>query len=330
MRRRDFIKVMAGLVAAWPFAAGAAEPTGLRHIALLMAQSKDNAEAEAWLAALREGLEKLGWSEDRNIHFEFRWAGSDMELMQRQAKELLALQPDLIFTSSSPIIGALLRLTQTIPIVFPNIVDPVGQGFSTSLSRPGGNATGLVNLEPSMAGKWIELLKEVMPRVARVVIVYNPASSPYAGLYLNYFKSTATHLGVEVITAPVASMSEFETIAATQAREPNTGFVLLPSAFMSGYAREIGALMAQHQLPAVSYARDFAISGGLLAYGNDIADNYRRAAKFIDRILKGEKPADIPIEFPVKFSLVINLKTAQALGLVVPTHLQQLAEEVIE
>ncbi|HSV24512.1 MAG TPA: ABC transporter substrate-binding protein, partial [Xanthobacteraceae bacterium] len=283
-----------------------------------------------WLAALRQGLEKLGWSEGRNIHFEFRWSGFDMELMQRQAKELVALQPDLIFTSSSPIIGTVLRLTKTIPVVFPNIVDPVGQGFAASLSRPGGNATGLVNLEPSMAGKWIGLLKEVTPRLARVVIAYNPASSPYAGLYLDYFKSTAPRFGVEVITAPVADMSEFKTIAATQARELNTGFVLLPSAFMSGYAREIGALMAQHQLPAVSFTRDFAISGGLLAYGNDIADNYRRAAKFIDRILKGEKPADIPIEFPVKFSLVINLKTAQALGLVVPTHLQQLADEVIE
>jgi len=157
MRRRDFIKVIAGSVAAWPFAADAAEPTRLRHVALLMAQGKNNQEAEAWLAALREGLEKLGWSEGRNIHLEFRWAGFDMELMQRQARELVGLHPDLIFTSSSPIIGTVLQLTQTIPVVFPNIVDPVGQGFAASLSRPGGNATGLVNLEPSMAGKWIEL-----------------------------------------------------------------------------------------------------------------------------------------------------------------------------
>jgi len=253
-----------------------------------------------------------------------------MELMQRQAKELIALQPDIIITSSSPITGALLRLTQTIPIVFTNIVDPVGQGFVTSLSRPGDNATGLVNLEPSMAGKWIELLKEVMPRLARVVIPYNAASTPYADLYLNYLKSAAPRLGVTVTTASVADLNEFETIASREAREPNTGFVLLPSAFMSGHAGEIGALMAQHQLPAVSVTRDFAIKGGLLAYGNDIADNYRRSAKFIDRILKGEKPGDLPIEFPVKFSLVINLKTAQALGLVVPVHVQQIADEVIE
>jgi putative tryptophan/tyrosine transport system substrate-binding protein len=329
MQRRDFLGVLGG-AAAWPLAARAQQPTGLRHIALLMAQNEKSAEAKAWLAALRESLGKLGWSEGRNIHFEFRWAGSDMELMQRQAKELVALQPDLIISSSSPITGALLRLTQTIPIVFTNIVDPVGQGFVGSLSRPGGNATGLVNLEPSMAGKWIELLKEVMPRLARVVIPYNPASAPYADLYLNYFKSAALALGVAVITASLADMSELETIAVTQAREPNTGFVLMPSGFMSGYAREIGTLMAQYQIPAVYVSRDFAISGGLLAYGNDIADNYRRAANYIDRILKGEKPGDLPIEFPVKFSLVINLKTAQALGLVVPTHLQQLADEVIE
>ncbi|MGA7535506.1 MAG: ABC transporter substrate-binding protein [Pseudolabrys sp.] len=308
----------------------AAQPTGLRHSALLMAQSEQSAEVEQWLAALREGLGKLGWLEGRNIHFEFRWAGFDMELMQRQAKELIALQPDLIVASSSPITGALIRLTQTIPIVFTNIVDPVGHGFVASLSRPGGNATGLVNLEPSMAGKWIELLKEVTPRLARVVIPYHPASSPYADLYLNYFNSTAPRLGVAVMTVRLADMSEFETIAATQAREPNTGFVPLPSGFMTGHSREIGALMAQYRIPAISISRDFAVAGGLLAYGNDISDNYRRAAKFIDRILKGEKPGDLPIEFPVKFSLVVNLKTAQVLGLVVPTHLQQLADEVIE
>jgi putative tryptophan/tyrosine transport system substrate-binding protein len=329
MRRRDFIK-FACTAPVWPLMARAAQPTGLRNIALLMMQSEKNAEVEEWLTALREGLGKLGWSEGRNIHFEFRWAGFDTGVMQRQAKELIALQPDLIIASSSPVTGTLLRFTQTIPIVFANIVDPVGQGFVASLSRPGGNATGLVNLEPSMAGKWIELLKEVMPRLARVVIPYNPASSPYSDLYLNYFKSAALRLGVTEIAVPLADMSEFETVAVTQAREPDTGFVLLPSGFMSAHSREIGALMVQHQLPAVSISRDFAVAGGLLAYGNDISDNYRRAATLIDRILKGEKPADLPIEFPVKFSLVINLKTARTLGLVIPTHLQQLADEVIE
>ena len=329
MQRRNFIKLLGG-AAAWPLAASALQRAGLRHVALLMAFNEKDAQAQVWLAALREGLGKLGWVEGHNIQFEFRWAGVDPELMRRQAKELIALQPDLIASSSSHSTGLLLQLTQTIPIVFMNIVDPVGQGFVASLSRPGGNATGLVNLEPSMAGKWVELLKEVMPSLARVVVPYNPASAPFADLYLNYFQSTATTLGITIAAVPLADMSTFETIAATQAREPNTGFVLVPSAFMTGHVHEIATLMVQHHLPALYITRDFATFGGLISYGNDVADNYRRAAKFVDRILNGEKPSALPVEFPVKFELIINLKTAKALGLSVPIHLQQIADEVIE
>jgi putative ABC transport system substrate-binding protein len=333
MRRRDLITLSGSIAAAMllrPVAARAQQPAGLRHIGLLMAQNETNAEVQGWVAVLREGLEKLGWVEGRNIHFEFRWTGSNADLMRRGAEELIALQPDLIVTSSSPTTAILLQLTRTIPVLFTNIVDPVGQGFVASLSRPGGNATGLVNLEVSMAGKWIELLKEVMPRLARVVVPYNPASAPYADLYLNYFKSAAPPLRVEVIVAAVADMAAFETVAATQAREPNTGFILMPSAFMSGHTGEIAALMTQHQFPAIYTTRDFAKAGGLLAYGNDIADNYRRAATFVDRILKGEKPSDLPIEFPVKFALIINVKTAKALDLSVPPTLLATADEVIE
>ena len=333
MRRRDLITLSGSIAAAMllrPVAARAQQPAGLRHIGLLMAQNETNAEVQGWVAVLREGLEKLGWVEGRNIHFEFRWTGSNADLMRRGAEELIALQPDLIVTSSSPTTAILLQLTRTIPVLFTNIVDPVGQGFVASLSHPGGNATGLVNLEVSMAGKWIELLKEVMPRLARVVVPYNPASAPYADLYLNYFKSAAPPLRVEVIVAAVADMAAFETVAATQAREPNTGFILMPSAFMSGHTGEIAALMTQHQFPAIYTTRDFAKAGGLLAYGNDIADNYRRAATFVDRILKGEKPSDLPIEFPVKFALIINVKTAKALDLSVPPTLLATADEVIE
>jgi putative ABC transport system substrate-binding protein len=333
MRRRDFITLSGGVAATSllaPFAARSQQPGGLRHIGLLMAQSESNPEVQSWLAALREGLGKLGWSEGRNIHFEFRWAGSDAAAMRKGGEELVALQPDLIVTSSSPTTAILLQLTHTIPILFTNIVDPVGQGFVTSLSHPGGNATGLVNLELSMAGKWLELLKEVMPRLARLVVPYNPATAPYADLYLNYFKTTASPLGVEVIAAAVADMAAFETVAVTQAREPNTGFILMPSAFMSGHSGESAALLTQHQLPAIYTTRDFAKAGGLLAYGNDIADNYSRAATFVDRILKGEKPSDLPIQFPVKFALIINLKTAKALGLAIPPTLLATADEVIE
>jgi putative ABC transport system substrate-binding protein len=333
MRRRDFIALGSSASAAAlfrPRAARAQQPPGLRRMALLMAQNETNPEVQAWIAALRDGLAKLGWIEGHNIHFEFRWTGSNAELMRRGAEELVALQPDLIVSSSSPTTALLLQLTHTIPILFMNIVDPVGQGFVASLSRPGGNATGLVNLELSMAGKWIELLKEVMPHLTRLVVPYNPASTPYANLYLSYFKSTAPSLGVEVIAAPVADLAAFETLAAAQAREPNTGFVLMPSAFMSGHTGEIATLLAQHQLPAIYTSRDFAKSGGLLAYGNDIADNYRRAATYVDRILKGEKPSDLPIEFPVNFALIINLKTAKALGFSIPPTLLATADEVIE
>jgi putative ABC transport system substrate-binding protein len=204
------------------------------------------------------------------------------------------------------------------------------QGFVASLSRPGRNATGLVNLEPSMAGKWIDLLKEVIPQMSRVVVPFEPATAPYADYYLKYFKSTAQSYGVEVIASPIADLAALEAISAAQAREPNTGFVPMPSGFMTGHTSEIAALMAQYRLPAIYVTRAFADAGGLMSYGNDVADNYRQAATYVDRILKGEKPSELPVQFPVKFDLVINLKTAKALNLTIPQSLLATAEEVIE
>jgi putative ABC transport system substrate-binding protein len=328
MRRRKFIILIGGAAATWPLAARAQQSAAPRRIGLLMAWNEDNPAVQSWLVAFREGLGKLGWTEGRNIKLEYRWTGNDMNLMQQGAEELVASQPDLIFSSSSPTTALLLTQTRTIPIVFANIVDPVGQGFVKSLSRPGGNATGLVNLEASMAGKWVELLKEVMPRVARVVVPFNPASAPYADFYLNYFKSTAQSLGVEIIASPVADIAAFESFVAAQAREPNTGLVPMPSAFMTGH--EIVAAITRNNLPAVSFNREFAKAGGLMSYGNDVTDNYRRSATFVDRILKGEKPSDLPVEVPVKFELIVNLKTAKALGLDVPPTLLATADEVIE
>ena len=335
MNRRTFISLLGGAAAApsvpWPLAARAQQPVGgVRRVGMLMAWNESNPEIHAWLAPFREALGKLGWTEGQNIQFEFRWAGNDPNRIQQGAKELVSLQPNLIISSSSPTTAILLQQTRTIPIVFTNIVDPVGQGFVASLSRPGGNATGLVNLEASMAGKWLELLKEVMPRLARVAVPFNPATSPYADFYLSYFKSTAPTFGVQVIAASIADMAAFETFAAAQASEPNTGVVPMPSAFMSGHTVEIAATMARYRLPALYSARSFAEAGGLLSYGNDVRDNYRRAATYVDRILKGEKPSELPVQFPVKFELVINLKTAKALGLDVPWILQQRADEVIE
>ncbi len=330
MRRRDFITLVGGAAVAWPHAVRAEQPASLRRIGVLMQYEEDNPEAQATFAAFREALGKLGWTEGHNIKFENRWAASDLNRIQQAAKELVTMQPDLIVSSGTPTTASLRQETRTIPIVFANVVDPVGQGFAASLSQPGGNVTGLVTLEPSMAGKWLELLKEIMPHVARVAVPFDRATAPYADLYLNHFKSTAPSLGLEVIAAPVPDMSAFETFAAAQAREPNTGLVPVPSGFMIAHDIEIAAMMARYRLPAVYFIRAFPEAGGLLSYGNDFTDNWRRAATFVDRILKGEKPSDLPIQFPVKFELVINLKTAKALGLTVPPTLLATADEVIE
>jgi putative tryptophan/tyrosine transport system substrate-binding protein len=333
MRRRDFITLIGGAAVpalARPLAARAQQPNPVRRLGVLMAHDEGNSEAKGWLAVFRAELQKLGWTEGRNTRFDYRWATNDLNLIRQAAKELVALQPDLILSSSSPSTALLLKETRTIPIVFGNIVDAVGQGFVASLARPGGNATGFVNLEASMAGKWLELLKEIAPRVTRVAVPFNPATAPYADIYLNYFKTAAASFSVEVITAPVRDVAALEIFLAAQTRDPNGGFIPVPSAFMSGSQAEIATLAARHRLPAVYYSRGFAEAGGLLSYGNDIADNYRRAATYVDRVLKGEKPSELPVQFPVKFELVINLKTAKALGLDVPANLQQLADEVIE
>jgi len=230
--------------------------------------------------------ESLGWTQGQNIKFEYRWTGNDPNLLEQAAKELVTLQPDLILSLSSPTTVFVLKQTRTIPVVFVNVVDPVGQGFVASLSHPGGNATGLVNLEPSMAGKWLGLLKQVVPKLTRVAIPFNPVSAPYADLYLNYFRSTAPSFGVEVIPGSVADVPALEAFVGAQGREPNTGIIPMPSAFSSGHSTELGAMMTRYRLPAVYPVRSFAAAGGLMAYGNDVADNYRRAAALVDRILK--------------------------------------------
>jgi ABC-type uncharacterized transport system substrate-binding protein len=276
-------------------------------------------------------LKKLGWVEGRNLRTDTRWwIPADPESMHRFAKELVALQPDLILSQSTPTTAALLQETRTIPIVFAILADPVGSGFVASLARPGGNATGFVVMEGSLGGKWLELLKEIAPRVARVAALFNPATATYADYYLNPFKAAAASFSVEAIAAPIHDASELNSIIAAQAREPNSGLFLPPDPFTVAHRAEIISLAARYRLPAVYPVRSFAEIGGLLSYGNDLTDNFRRAATYADRILKGEKPGELPVQAPVKFQLVINLKTAKTLGLDVPLKLQQLADEVIE
>ena len=331
MRRRQFITVLGGAAVAWPIVAGAQQPERMRRIGVLMAYPESDPEGQAWVAAFREGLQKLGWTEGRNIWIDTRWTTpGDAELVQRFAKELVALKPDLILAQSTPIIESLLQQTRTIPIIFANIADPVGSGFVASFNRPSGNVTGFLNMEPTMAGKWLELLKEIAPRLNRVAFLFNPATATYAEIYLNPFKAAAASFAVEAITAPVHDTSELEFVVAAVAREPNGGFITIPDSFLLAHRAEITSLAARYRLPAVYPYRLFAEVGGLLSYGNDVFDNYRRAATYADRILKGDKPSELPVQAPVKFELVINLKTAKALGLDVPFLLQQRADEVIE
>jgi putative tryptophan/tyrosine transport system substrate-binding protein len=330
MRRRDFITLVSSAAVAWPRSAHTQRLNELRRLGVMLPYAKDSSYGRETLATFQEALTRLGWSDGKNLSFEYRWVGSSTELMQSAAKELVAMKPALIVVfGSSPSTGILLRETRTIPILFINIVDPVGQGFVASLSHPGGNATGLVNLEPSMAGKWLGLLKEIVPPMERVTIAINPASSPYADIYLKYFESAAPSFGVRVASAPIIDVAAFEAVAA-QARDSNSGIVLMPSAFMSAHTVEIAQTTTHFGVPAIDSLRSFPDAGGLLSYGNDVLDNYRQAGSFADRILKGENPSNIPVQFPTKFELVINRKTATTLGLTIPQTLLATADNVIE
>ena len=330
MRRRDFIKAIA-VSTTWPLAARAQQAEHMRRIGVLMGYPENDLEGSVFFAAFREGLQKLGWMEGRNIQLDTRWVSpDDAEARQRFAKELVALQPDLILSSVTPTTAALLQHTRTIPIVFATVSDPVGSGFVASLARPGGNVTGFQAMLGSLGGKWLELLKEIAPRVARVAMLFNPAVAPYAESFLNPFKAAAPSFAVEPMAASVGDTSELESVIAAQARAQNGGLIVMPDTFTDVHRAEIISLAARFGVPAIYPRRPFTELGGLLSYGIDQLDSYRRAAIYVDRILKGEKPSELPVQAPVKFELVINLKTAKALGLEVPWFLRQRADEVIE
>jgi putative ABC transport system substrate-binding protein len=330
VKRREFIVLLGGATA-WPLAARAQQSEGMRRIGVLMGYAESDRQGQAFLAAFRDGLQDLGWTEGRNIRIDTRWVTpGDAESRQRLANELVALQPELILAHGTPNTATLLKLTRTIPIVFAAVSDPVGSGFVASFPRPGGNVTGFMNMEPTMAGKWMELLKEIAPRVARVGLLFNPATAPYAEYWLNPFRAAGASFGVQGVAAPVNGTSELETVVAAQASEPNGALIVMPDTFTTTHRAEITALAARHRLPAVYPFRFFAGVGGLLSYGTDLVHDFRRTAAYADRILKGAKPIELPVQAPVKFELVINLKTAKALGLDVPLQLRQRADEVIE
>ena len=331
MRRREFITLLGGATATtWPLAVRAQQDGAMRRIGVLMAFGEGDPVGEARVAAFREGLQELGWVEGRNIRIDTRWATADLASTERLAMELVALQPDLILSNSTPTTAALLKQTRTIPIVFAVVSDPVGSGFVTSFPHPGGNVTGLTNIEPTMPGKWLELLKEIAPRVNRAAFLFNPATANYADYYVNPFKAAAASFGVDAVIASVRDRSELEFVISAQAREPNGGLVVMTDSFTSTHGAEITSLAARYRLPAIYPFRFFAELGGLLSYGNDLLDSFRRAAGYADRILKGAKPSELPVQAPVKFELVINLKTAKALGLTIPPGVLAIADEVIE
>jgi putative ABC transport system substrate-binding protein len=330
VNRGEFITLLGGSAVAWPLAARAQQGERMRRIGVLMATSEDDAESQLRLATFREALQKLGWTEGRNVRIDYRWSSLDVETLRRLGGELIALQPDVILSNSTPTTAALLEQTRAIPIVFALVADPVGSGFVSSFSQPGGNVTGFVTIEGSIASKWLELLKEIAPRVTRVVLLFNPAAAPYAQFYLTHFKAAAASLSVDAIAAPVRDTSELGSVFANQAAQPNTGLIVMNDSFTDAHRAEITSLAARYRLPTVYPYRFHSELGGLLSYGYDLVDNWRRAASYVDRILKGAKASDLPVQAPVNFELVINLKTAKALGLEVPDKLLARADEVIE
>ena len=331
MKRREFITLLGGAAATWPVAASGQQPDRMQRIGMLMGYAESDREGHAFVTAFRDGLQKLGWTEGHNIRIDTRWAADrDADARQRFAKELVALQPNLILAHATPTTAALLQQTRTIPIIFVNVSDPVGSGFVANFPRPGGNVTGFIVMEPTISGKWLELLKDIAPRVTRVALLFNPTTAPYAEYYLKPFKAAAASLAVDATAAPVRDTAELKSVVATHAREPNSGLIVLPDSFTDTHRTEITELAARHRLPAVYPFRSFARAGGLLSYGNEQIDNFRRAASYVDRILKGEKPGELPVQAPTKYELVVNLKTAEALGLEVPLLMQQRANEVIE
>jgi putative tryptophan/tyrosine transport system substrate-binding protein len=300
----------------------------MRRVGMLMGTSENDPESPERIAAFREVLGKLGWSEGRNLAIDFRWGGGNPLRMRDLAKELIAARPDIVVAESTPATEALRQESSTTPIVFFAVANPIGSGFVTSLPRPGGNITGFTNLEASMGGKWLELLKEVAPRIVRAAAIFNPQT--HSGQYWPAIEAAGPLLAVEFAKAPIQSAAEIENVFVALAKKANAGLVVMPDTFTLAQRGLIVALSAQYRLPSIYAFRVFARSGGLISYGNDLVEGYRNAASYVDRILRGERPSDLPVQAPTKLQLVINLKTAKALGLEVPQTLLVRADEVIE
>jgi putative tryptophan/tyrosine transport system substrate-binding protein len=329
MRRRQFIALLGGAVM-WPLAVRAQQSARMRLIGVLMGYAENDRTAQSELAAFWAALAKLGWAEGKNLRIELRWSAGDADRIRALAKELVDLRPDAILGQTTPVTGALARETRSIPIVFVAVSDPIASGFAASLAHPGGNVTGFAENESAMGGKWVELLKEIAPRTVRMALLFNPGTPPPLKVYMPSIQAAASSFAIQAIAAPVHASDEIEGIIATQARDPGGGLIVMPNAFNVVNRELIIALTARYGVPAIYFNRFFTDSGGLISYGADRPEQVRQAADYIDRILKGAKPADLPIQQPTKFEFIINAKTAKELRLDVPLHLQRSADEVIE
>jgi len=328
-KRREFIRLVGGAAAAWPLAARAQQGERVRRIGLLMGTADDR-EGQARVTALKQGLQALGWIDGRNIQVETRFGGADAGRIRAHAAELVALAPEVLVGHTTAVIRALRQASSSIPIVMAAINDPVEQGFVSSLAHPGGNITGFAFVDFQMVGKWLEILKEVAPDISRAALMFNPDTSPYYYLYLRSFEAEPRSIAVEVTAAPVRDTAEIEEAIVKLGHEPGSGLIVAPDAFTIVHQHLFIRLAQQHRLPAVYFLRTSVAQGALMSYGPDVYDNFRRSASYVDRILKGAKPADLPVQQPTKFELAINLKTAKALGLTVPETLLARADEVIE
>jgi ABC-type uncharacterized transport system substrate-binding protein len=329
-KRREFITLLGGAAAAWPIAARAQQGERVRRIGVLMATAETDPESPSRVAAFEQGLAMVGWITGQNVRIHYCWAAGEPTRMQVLARELVDLQPDVILASTTPSTAALMRETRTIPIVFVVVSDPVGSGFVASIPRPGGNITGFTNIESSLGGKWIQLLKEIAPRVKRVALMFNPETAPFAAYYVRPIEAAAPSLAVEHIAKPIRTEPEIERAITDVGRESTNGLIVLPETFTTIHRKSIILAAARNNVPTIYPFRYMASDGGLIAYGVDLVDLFRRAAPYVDRILRGANPADLPVQAPSKFELVINLKTAKALGLQAPPTLLATADEVIE
>lgn len=331
MKRRQFIRLIGGGAAALPLTALAQQAASERRVGVLIPLAESDEQARAEVIAFLDRLQQLGWTEGRNVRVHTRWAAGDIGRMQAYAKELVALLPDVILARTTPVTAALLRETRTIPIVFVGASDPVGDGFAASMARPGGNATGFTNVEASMGGKWVEVLKEINPRVAQIAVIFDPKTSPGGGsYYLRLIQAAAVSVAVETVATPVHDAAEIERAIEAFAREPNRGLLVQPDVTTHSNRALIISLTAKHRLPAVYGFPFYVTEGGLASYGVDVVDVYRQAATYVDRILRGERAGELAVQAPTKFELSINLKTAKALAITIPPTLLTRADKVIE